>query len=69
MVITFFTFVVFIFKTRQLIFQALQLNISANKDALENIKHASSDRRSNGNKDHNFYNRGRGIKPVVENIP
>ena len=27
-------------------------------DALGNIKHASSDRWSSGNKDHNFYNRG-----------
>ena len=29
----------------------------------------SSDRWSCGNKDYNFYNRGRGIKPVVENMP
>ena len=34
-----------------------------------NIKHASSDRWSSGNKDHNFCNRGWGIKPVVENMP
>ena len=36
---------------------------------LGNIKHVSSDRWSSGSKDHNFCNRGKGIKHVVGNMP
>ena len=35
---------------------------------LGNIKHASSDHWSYGNKDQNIHNRGSGIKPVVESM-
>ena len=35
---------------------------------LGNVKHASSDRWSSGNKDQNVYNRGYGIKSVVESM-
>ena len=55
---------------KQLILHALAINLSVLIEfALGNIKHASYDRWSSGNKDHNFYNREKGIKPVVDNMP